>query len=84
MPRRKQPVPRISLFWSFADMREDGFVITLIRLTFFFDPCVMVLEINDTKIIVGDPSLRKRSISHEDFLRKWRKVDIVVETKTGN
>lgn len=50
-----------------------------IRYVPWIDHWVVVLEVRDTAVIVGDPVSGRKAMSKEDFLKKWRRVMVTVE-----
>jgi predicted double-glycine peptidase len=47
------------------------------------DHYVVVLEVTDDKVIVGDPFLGKRTLTHAEFFGKWEKLGITLERAEG-
>jgi hypothetical protein len=39
------------------------------------------LEVNDQTVIVGDPLNGRAALSHEEFLKKWEYVGVVLRRK---
>ena len=60
-------------------MKDVCPVIALVKYAPLVDHYVTVLEIRKDEVVVGDPLRGRDSLTHEAFLKKWRKVGIVVK-----
>jgi predicted double-glycine peptidase len=43
---------------------------------------VVVLEVTDKEVIIADPLCGRKSLSHEEFKKKWRSLGIVMKRQT--
>lgn len=68
-------------FDSIAALKQQGLTLAIIKFAFFVDHYVAVLEVTDSKVIVGDPFLGKETYTHQDFSEKWRHCGIVLKRK---
>jgi len=66
-------------FKSIAELKNDNITIVVINFSLFLDHYVTVLKVTDDLIIVGDPSRGLRAISHEEFLKTWRFIGVVLK-----
>ncbi|MCE9582185.1 MAG: hypothetical protein K8T20_06805, partial [Planctomycetes bacterium] len=54
-----------------------------IRFVPWIDHWVVVLEVREEVVIVGDPVRGRKVMAKEEFLSKWRKVMVTVEGGQG-
>ena len=54
-------------------------VMATVKLSFLIDHWVVVLEISDDHVVVGDPLQGKVRRSKQEFLANWRKVLVTIE-----
>ena len=47
-------------------------------LAFLVDHYITVLEVDDDKVVVGDPINGRDRLTHDQFRDKWRSTGIVV------
>jgi predicted double-glycine peptidase len=64
-----------------SELKDNCPAIAIIKLNFFIDHYVAVLEVTDDKVIIGDPLAGKQKLSYEDFKKKWRFVGIVLKRR---
>ncbi len=48
------------------------------------DHWVTVLEVTDTRVIIGDPLNGLEKLTHEEFLQEWRYEGIVLKRKSDH
>jgi len=58
--------------------------LAVIKYSFQFDHYVTVLEVTDDRVIVADPLVGKTSLSHAEFMLKWRRSGIVLKRTREN
>jgi hypothetical protein len=69
-------------FKSIAELKNGGITLAVIKFSFLLDHYVAVLDVNDDRIIVGDPSRGLASYSYEQFARKWRFIGVVLKKQS--
>ena len=69
-------------FDSLAQLREAGITLAVVKDAFLLSHCVAVLEVSDKTVVVADPVLGKRSLSHKQFEQIWRFSGIVLRRET--
>jgi len=52
--------------------------IAVVKFAFLVDHYITVLEVDDDKVVVGDPINGKEELTHDQFRDKWRSTGIVV------
>jgi hypothetical protein len=67
------------VFKNFDELAGAGLTLAVIRYSFWIDHYVTVLDITNTKVIVGDPALGLAQLTREDFASKWRFVGVVLK-----
>jgi len=65
-------------FKSLDELRSAGLTLAVVELNFYLDHYVTVLEVSDHGVLVGDPLSGLEDLSHEEFLRRWRSVGVVL------
>jgi predicted double-glycine peptidase len=65
-------------FRDLADLKQAGLALAVVKYTLMVDHWVAVLEVTDSEVIVGNPSVGLTRWTHEQFLRRWRFVGIVL------
>lgn len=68
-------------FDSIAQLKEICPTIAVVKFGFLVDHYVTVLEVDDEKIIVGDPINGTDEMTHDQFREKWRSIGIVVSQR---
>ncbi len=71
-------------FQSVAELKKALPVIAVVKFGFLVDHYVTVLEVTDKTVVVGDPLEGQQSLSHPEFLEKWRRYGIVLEIQNVN
>jgi predicted double-glycine peptidase len=66
-------------FKSIEELKNAGITLIVTNVGLFLDHYLTVLKVTDNLIIVGDPSRGLRAISHEEFLKNWRFVGVVLK-----
>ena len=66
-------------FDSILQLKDAGITLAVIKNAFLLDHCVAVLEVSDRMVLIADPVLGERRISHEQFERTWRFCGIVLK-----
>jgi len=66
-------------FDSILQLKDVGITLAVIKNAFLLDHCVAVLEVSDRMVLIADPVLGKRRISHEQFKKIWRFCGIVLK-----
>jgi len=62
--------------------REEGVVVAVVALSFLIDHYVVVFEITDDAVIVGDPIGGKKRLTIAEFEARWRGVVVVVRRRS--
>ena len=70
---------RYRQFDSVADLNRSGLTIALVKLNFFMDHYVAVRRVTDEHVVVADPLMGQRRLSHADFEKRWRGSGIQVQ-----
>lgn len=66
-------------FRDLSDLKMAGLTLVIVKFTFLVDHYLVVLEMNDDEIIVGDPLSGKRKMSLAEFKKIWRKTGVVLK-----
>lgn len=66
-------------FDSIAELKEAGASIAVIRYSLMVDHYVVVLDISDGEIVLGDPLRGKRTLTHDEFRKIWRYDGVVLK-----
>ncbi len=69
-------------FKSVSELKQAGLTLAVIKFGLLLDHYVVVLEVTDENIVVGDPLLGKTTLSVEEFAKKWRFCGVVLKRKT--
>ncbi len=64
-------------FESIDDLRRAGLTLAVVKLDFLIDHYVVVLEVTERAVLVGDPLGGKYFLGHARFLERWRRTGIV-------
>jgi hypothetical protein len=64
---------------SITELKGKKPCIVGVDFAFLVNHYVTVLEVTDSKIVVGDPLDGKNTLTHEQFMKKWRKFAIVFD-----
>ena len=59
-------------FDSIDDLKDAGLTIVVIKSTFLWDHCIVVLEVDDRYVYLADPVIGKVRIIRWQFERMWR------------
>lgn len=59
-------------FKSISELKTAGVTIAVTKYRFLVDHYVTVLDVTDEDVVVGDPLVGKRQLSHDEFGRIWR------------
>jgi predicted double-glycine peptidase len=80
--KAKQPYATELKVYSDEDLTkiQTPFLVTL-KHAFFCDHMVCVLEISDKEVLLGDPLTGRRTITHQEFLNKWKNVIVEIKLK---
>jgi predicted double-glycine peptidase len=70
-------------FKSIAELKNGGKTLVVTNVSLFLDHYLTVLKVTDDMIIVGDPSRCLRAIRHEEFLKNWRFVGVVLKRESN-
>jgi predicted double-glycine peptidase len=70
-------------FKSIAELKNGGKTLVVTNVSLFLDHYLTVLKVTDDMIIVGDPSRGLRAIRHEEFLKNWRFVGVVLKRESN-
>ncbi|MHC4553320.1 MAG: cysteine peptidase family C39 domain-containing protein [Planctomycetota bacterium] len=57
-------------------------VIVIVKYRPMVDHYVTVLEATDETILIGDPLKGKETLTHDEFMDKWRQIGIIVSKTT--
>ncbi len=53
-------------------------VIAIVKYRPMVDHYVAVLDVDDKKVLIGDPLSGRVQLTHKEFVEKWRKIGIIV------
>jgi hypothetical protein len=65
-------------FKSVDELRAAGALLAVIKYGFLVDHYVAVLEVTDQDVVVGDPLVGRKRISHQEFLKQWRHSGVIL------
>lgn len=68
-------------FGSLDELREAGLTVALIKRTLLTDHYVVVSHIGDGRVTIADPLVGIRTLSEDEFRRRWRRCGIVLERR---
>jgi hypothetical protein len=68
----------VRAFDSIDALGRAGLTIAVVRLNFFIDHYVVVLDVTPETIVLGDPLRGKREVPREEFARDWRRLGLVM------
>ncbi len=68
-------------FDSIEQLKQNCPVIAVVKYSFLIDHYVTVLDVNENKVIIGDPLAGKKELTYEEFKKKWRSVGIVLKKR---
>jgi predicted double-glycine peptidase len=71
-------------FNSIDELKDNCPAIVVTKHSFLIDHYVTVLGVTKTKVIIGDPSIKKEILTREEFADRWRSVGIVVKRVQNN
>jgi predicted double-glycine peptidase len=60
-------------------LKQAGLTLAVVKYTLMVDHWVTVLEVTDSEVIVGDPSVGLMRWTHEQFLRRWRFIGVMLK-----
>ncbi len=66
-------------FKSVAELKSAGLTLALIKFGLMVDHYLVILEVTDTTVIVGDPLTGKKVLSYQEFAKKWRFSGVVLK-----
>lgn len=66
-------------FKTISELRDAGVTIAVVKYKFLVDHYVTVLEVNDRRVVYGDPLTGRKMLSHEEFRDKWRSCGIALK-----
>jgi hypothetical protein len=69
---------RFRPFRSIDELRDAGLTIAVVNLSLLIDHYVVVFEVSEHEVVVGDPLRGKQTLSREAFRERWQNVGIVV------
>ena len=69
---------------TIEELKEAGLTSAVIKYSAQFDHYVTVLEVTDDEVVVADPMVGKTSLSHGEFMEKWRRSGIVLKRTREN
>jgi len=69
-------------FKDISELKQSGLTLAMVKYSFMVDHWVIVLQVTDSQVIIGDPLDGKVKISYDDFLKKWCLVGIVMKRQS--
>ncbi len=66
-------------FRRISELRDQVPVIAVVKFAFLIDHFVTVLEVENPKVVIGDPLQGRVEMTHDEFARRWRKCGIVFD-----
>ena len=70
------------VFKSVDELKDAGLTLAVIKHSFMLDHYVTVLEATDGHVVFGDPVNGKKTLTREDFEKKWRFLGVVLRRGT--
>ena len=64
---------------TIEELKEAGLTLAVIKYSPQFDHYVTVLEVTDDRVLVADPLIGRTSLSHAEFMKRWRRSGIVLK-----
>jgi len=64
---------------TLEELKKAGLVLAVIKYSFQQDHYVTILEVTDDEIMIADPMIGKTSLSHDEFLERWRGGGILLK-----
>jgi predicted double-glycine peptidase len=68
-------------FKDIADLKRAGLTLAVIKYAILVDHYVVVFEVTDADVIVGDPLNGRYKMSHAEFRKIWRYQGVVLRRK---
>lgn len=66
-------------FNSIEDLKDAGLTIVVVKSTFLWDHCIVVLDVDDRYVYLADPVLGKVRVTRWQFERIWRFTGIALK-----
>lgn len=66
-------------FNSLTELPDTGITLAVVKDAFLLDHCVAVLEVSEQMIIIADPIVGRKIMSHKEFEKIWRFSGIVLK-----
>lgn len=66
-------------FKDISELKQAGLTLAVIKFSFLVDHYVTVLNVTDSKVIVGDPIFGLDTMSCDEFRQKWRFTGVVLK-----
>jgi len=60
------------------ELKAAGLTLVVVKFSLTEDHFITVFEVTDDRVVVGDPLRGREELSHKVFLRKWRRVGVVL------
>ncbi len=70
---------RVAYFREIKELSGLEPVIAVVKFGILVDHYVTVLDVNGTKVVIGDPLFGKDTLTHDEFAERWRRRGIVFD-----
>ncbi|MBI4832641.1 MAG: hypothetical protein HY801_14035 [Candidatus Lindowbacteria bacterium] len=67
------------VFRSIPELQYNDYAVVLVKHSLLVDHYATVLDVTNDKVVLGDPLVGKRTLSHEEFEKIWRFSGIVMK-----
>jgi predicted double-glycine peptidase len=69
-------------FRDISELKQAGLTLAVVKYSLMVDHWVAVLEVTDSEVIVGDPSVGLMQWTHKQFAKRWRFVGVVLKRES--
>lgn len=66
-------------FQSADELRQAGLTLVVVKFGLLVDHYLVVLEMTEDDVVIGDPFRGKSRLSHSQFTRQWRYAGVVLK-----
>jgi hypothetical protein len=74
-------VAEYRFFKSLEELKAAGLTLAVVKFSLTEDHFITVFEVTADRVLIGDPLRGREELSHEQFLRKWRRVGVVLRRR---
>lgn len=69
----------LKYFDTISEVPADCVTLAIVKDAFMLDHCVAILDVGEESVVIGDPVLGRRKMSHKQFEKMWRFYGIVMQ-----